>query len=432
MPQNMGNQSEKSYQTGGWKAHWILVVCTLLYMVNYIDRAVLTVVLQPMKLDLGLTDSEVGLTVTVFTLSMAVFSFPVAYLVDRWSRKRAISIMAFIWSAFTLVTGLAKNFVGVLIPRAFVGTGEAGFTAGGVAMMTAAYPQEKHGRILGIFNVAIPLGTALGTVLGGMISVKMGWRSPFFIFAIPGVILAIAALFLRDYKTIKATGEFKTGFIESITSLLRIPALRWYYVGYGIAMIMLQAQLAWTGVFIMRELNVKEDVAGLAMGALAMLGIFGGLAGGVISDAWYRKSTPSRLRLPAICTILAAICMFASIYLIKTNVMLCIVAAALYVFIYFMAQPALGAVSQEIVPPSYKGLSLGLAVFCMYMLGGAWSPWLTGVVSDSLGGGTYGLEVALSISCLGGLVSGFCYLMGSRYYEANEAKVKNWALAAEK
>jgi predicted MFS family arabinose efflux permease len=431
MPPEIPKLPGQNYQTGGWKAHWILIVCTLLYMVNYIDRSILTVVLQPMKLDLGLSDAETGLTVTVFTLSMAVFSFPIAYIVDRWSRKKAISLMAFIWSVFTLVTGLAKNFAGVLLPRAIVGTGEAGFTAGGVAMMTAAYPQNKHGRILGIFNVAIPLGTALGTVLGGMISVKLGWRAPFFVFAVPGILLAIAALFLKDYKTIRATGEYKTGFVQSILSLLRIPSLRWYYVGYGIAMIMLQAQLAWTGVFIMRELGVKEDVAGLAMGALAMLGILGGLAGGFISDAWYKKSTASRLHLPAISTALAAVFMFAAINLIRYNVVLCILAAGLYVCIYFMAQPALGAVSQEVVPPAYKGLSLGLAVFCMYMLGGAWSPWLTGVVSDSLGGGTFGLETALSVSCVSGLLSGFCYLMGSRHYEADESKIRNWALASE-
>ena len=432
MSQITDDKDARGYQTGGWKAHWILIICTLLYMMNYVDRSILTVVLQPMKLELGLSDAEVGLTVTVFTLSMAVFSFPVAYLVDRWSRKKAISLMAFIWSVFTLVTGLAKNFVGVLIPRALVGTGEAGFTAGGVAMMTAAYPQEKHGRILGIFNVAIPLGTALGTVLGGMISVKLGWRTPFFIFAVPGIILAIAALFLKDYKTIKATGEFKTGFLDSIATLLRIPALRWYFVGYGIAMIMLQAQLAWTGVFIMRELNVKEDVAGLVMGVLALLGIFGGLVGGGVSDVWFRRSTKSRLVLPAISTAAAALLLLAAIYLIRVNVWICAIFATLYVFVYFMAQPALGAVSQEIVPPAYKGLSLGLAVFCMYMLGGAWSPWLTGVISDALGGGTYGLEVALAICCSGGLVAGFCYLMGSRHYAADEARVKKLSLSAEK
>ena len=174
------------YQTGGWKAHWILIVCSLLYMMNYVDRTVLTVVVQPMKVELGLSDSDVGLLLTVFTLSIALFSFPVAFLVDRWSRKKAITLMAFIWSAFTFTTGLARSFVGVLVPRMLVGVGEAGFSAGGTAMITAAYKPQKHGAVLGIFNVAISVGAALGTVVGGILSVKMGWRYPLLHLRHPG------------------------------------------------------------------------------------------------------------------------------------------------------------------------------------------------------------------------------------------------------
>ena len=88
----------KEYQTGGWKAHWILIVCTLLYAINYMDRTVLTVVIQPMKTELGLSDGDIGLAITVFTLSIAVFSMPILFLVDRWSRKKMLFLMAIAWS----------------------------------------------------------------------------------------------------------------------------------------------------------------------------------------------------------------------------------------------------------------------------------------------------------------------------------------------
>jgi len=102
--------------------------------------------------------------------------FPIAYLIDRWSRRKAIGLMAILWSIATFTTGLAKNFTGVLIPRFFVGLGEAGFVPGGTAMISASYPKEKRGWAMGIFHIAIPLGAAAGVILGGIISVRWGRR----------------------------------------------------------------------------------------------------------------------------------------------------------------------------------------------------------------------------------------------------------------
>ena len=130
------------YKTGGWRAHYVLIICTLLYIINYMDRQVFSVILQPMKIDLGLTDAECGLASTVLIFGMAFFSFPIAYLIDRWSRRKAIGLMAILWSIATFATGFARNFTGLLIPRFFVGLGEAGFVPGGTAMISASYPKE--------------------------------------------------------------------------------------------------------------------------------------------------------------------------------------------------------------------------------------------------------------------------------------------------
>ncbi len=186
------------FTPGGRRAHYILIVCTLLYIINYMDRQVFAVILQPMKIDLGLTDAQCGLASTVLIIGMAFFSFPVSYLVDRWSRRKSIGLMAVLWSGATFATGLAKNFTGVLIPRFFVGLGEAGFVPGGTALIAASYPKEKRGRAMGAFNLAIPLGAAVGVIFGGIISAKYGWRSPFLFFALPGVVLGILAFFMAE------------------------------------------------------------------------------------------------------------------------------------------------------------------------------------------------------------------------------------------
>ena len=434
MSNQIPTQPVNEYQTGGWKAHWILIICTLLYAINYMDRTVLTIVMQPMKQELGLSDSDVGLAVTIFTLSIALFSMPILYLVDRWSRKKMLFLMAVAWSIFTYLTGLARNFIGVLLPRMLVGVGEAGFSGGGTAMITAAYPKEKHGMMLGIFNIGITIGSAVGMIIGGIISVKLGWRYAFFIFAVPGIILGISALFLKDYKTINDTGigSGLASFFQSIASLLKIPTLRWFFLGYGLLLLMSQAQMYWTVPLVMREFNIKEDSAGLILSIGIPLAVIGALLGGWFSDFWHKKNRRGRMLLPGWTALLSAVFLAVAILVLHLNWQIAGALATAYGFIYYVGMPALGAVSQEVIPPAHKGLSWGMTIFCMYMFGGAWSPWAVGGISDALGGGAGGLTCALFVSCIGGIGAAFCFFMGSRTYVADADRVKDTALIAEK
>ena len=112
---------EKEYTVGGIGAHMVLVVMSLLYLINFMDRQVLSAVLEPMRIDLELNDFQAGAVQTIFLLGIALFSFPVAYLADRWSRRKAVALMAVIWSVFTYLTGLGRSFLGVVVPRAIVG-----------------------------------------------------------------------------------------------------------------------------------------------------------------------------------------------------------------------------------------------------------------------------------------------------------------------
>jgi len=116
MANEKGPGGVKEYKTGGWRAHYVLIICTLLYAINYMDRQVFSAVLQPMKVELGLSDAQCGLVATIFTLGMALFSFPIAHMVDRWSRKKAVGIMAILWSGFTFATGMASNFISAGVP----------------------------------------------------------------------------------------------------------------------------------------------------------------------------------------------------------------------------------------------------------------------------------------------------------------------------
>lgn len=434
MEQNNSNRKSQGFNVGGYRAHVILIVMSLLMMVNYMDRQVLSAVLEPMKLDLNLTDTQAGTLQTAFLIFVALFSFPLAYLVDRWSRRKAAGIMAIIWSIFTFMTGRAQSFLGVLLPRIFVGVGEAAFQAGGTAWITAAYPEKSRSRIMGIFNAFIPLGSALGVILGGYLSVHHGgWRTPFYIFAIPGVILGIIAFFLKDYKTSEqATDEVgeKISFISSAISLFKIPTLKWLYIGYAMQNIMLFSFLAWAPAYLMRSQNLPADKAGIIIGIISLMGIISAPLGGIVVDKWQLKNPRARMLFPAIMLAMGTIFFILSMMMSFKGMGL--VTGGLFGFFVMAGLPAMGSVSQDVVTPNFKGTAWGMNVFCMYFLGGGWAPVIVGIFSDSLGGGAIGLQRALLITSLGGLLGSFLFWIASKHYPTDAERVKHIILESEK
>ena len=428
-----GDIQSNEYKVGGWRAHYILIICSLLYMVNYMDRQVLSAVLEPMKQDLGLSDTQAGSLMTVFLLSIALFSLPLAYMVDRWSRRKAIALMAIFWSAFTFITGLGKSFLGVLIPRSLVGVGEAGFSSGGTAMLAAVYPPESRGRVMGVFNLVIPLGASLGVILGGYLSKNHGgWQTPFFVFAIPGIILGILAFFMKDYKTVDHVDESgrKKGFLSAAVSLFRIPTLKWLYIGYGVRNIMNFSVLVWLSAFLMRSQNIAEDRAGMLSGMVFLMAILGALAGGILSDTWQRKNRRARMLLPVIGDMLASIVLIVAVTLDMKGPGFVVV--LLWGAMVMIGTPPLTAVTQDVVTPAVKGLSYGMSVFSMYVFGGGWGPIMVGGISDALGGGAEGLKSAFYFIALAGFVAAFLLWLGSRHYPGDMDKVKGAVLQAEK
>jgi MFS family permease len=427
----MTEQQPGQYKTGGGSAMYILVICTLLYMANYMDRQVFAVVVQPMKAALQLTDAQIGLAQTLFILGMALFSFPVAFLVDRWSRSKTIGIMALLWSLFTFLTGFAKNFTTLIIPRSLVGVGESGFTAGGVAMVSAAYAPEKRARVLGIFNIGIPLGAGLGTIIGGAISSAFGWQYAFYIFAIPGIILGILAFFMKDYKTKGIAQEegSVSNFFKAIGQLLRIRSLVWYFVGYGVLCFMTVAVLFWMPALLMRLMSISEAQAGLIVGGWGLMAIIGAPLGGWLADLWQKRDGKGRLLFSALVTVLAAIILI--ILVILKIGPIGIVLGFVYGIFAVAYGPALNAVSQDVVPAAHKGLSMGLAVFSAYVFGGAWGPSVVGLISDKLGGGAEGLMTALLFTSIAGFLGAGCLVIASKWYPADMEKVRHETLLAK-
>lgn len=423
----------RTFGQGGLNAHLVLLVCTLLFMINYMDRQVLSVVMEPMKLDLGLTDSQAGAIQTVFLMSMAVITIPAAYLVDRWSRRKTIGLMAVWWSIFTFVTGLGRSFWGVLLPRTMVGVGETGFSAGGIAWISSSYPIEKRGRVMGIFYLAIPLGSALGVILGGYISVHFGgWRTPFLWFALPGVILGVTAFFLKDYKTVQEVDDTgrRLGFVRSAGALFRIPSLVYLYFGVSLVNLTTFSILTWLPAYLMRARGIAEDKAGLSVGIIALMALVGAPLGGYLGDVWMRRNPRGRMYLPATAALVATFVLVPALFLKIQG--LGYLLALIWGVSAVLVLPPLASASQDVVSPGLKGTSIGVYNLFVFLLGGGWAPWLVGKISDLLGGGAQGLQIALIICSVGGLIGGVLFLIGARHYPADVERVQHLELELEK
>ena len=435
----MKDQKVPDFQVGGPKATYVMVICSLLFMVNYMDRQIMAAVLQPMKIDLGLTDFQAGLANTMFYLGVLIFVVPVAHWIDKWSRKKMIGLMAFCWSAFTMFTGLSGSFLQLLFARFGVGLGESGFGAGGTALIAASYPEEKRASKIGIFNTFITVGILFGMVAGGYVSVHFGgWRTAFYVFALPGIILGILAFFMQDYKLPKNANAPAGGhsFAKNVKSLFGNRSLRLIYIGYGLFAVVIFSYLTWLPALLMRAYGINEAKAGLVAGALSLLTLIGPILGGLFADRWQSKSSGGRMKLAAVGILASSVALwfaFTTVFninhkgmMIFSFIMLCI-----YGIVSGMPNPAVMASTQDVVPPEQKGLASGAAYFCMMLFGGAFGPAMVGKLSDVFGGGYKGLTYGLYVASLFGVAAAIVWWKAAKRVGTHMEEEKTSSLKAK-
>ena len=427
----MNIQNSKEFEVGGRRAAYVLIICSLLNMVSYADSQVISVVLQQIKAELGLSDSQLGGATGAYYLGIIVFTLPISHLVDIWSRKKMIGIMALVWSFFTLATGMVGSFTALLVTRAGVGAGEAGFLPGGTALVSASYPEEQRGRKLGLFNMFLTVGVVAGVIAGGVLSTHFGWRTAFYVFGIPGIVLGLLAFFMQDYTLQKADGSAyqHDSFWTNLKQLLKIPTLRWLYVGLGMFAVLQISVGTWTPSLLMRAYGIKEDKAGLIMGLVTVIGLAGPILGGIIADKWHQKVPGGRMRLAAISIAFAAV--FLLLILVaafdinnKGLMIFCGLMMPLHSIAAGMALPAVAATTQDVVPPKMKGLAWGTGMLALFLLGGAWGPAMVGAISDHYAASYQGLALGIAVAGLFGFAACWMWFMTARHVESDMKRAK--------
>lgn len=423
----MNNQaSNESYRPGGPQAGRIMIVLFLIYIFDYADRMVVSSMLEFIKRDWAISDTQAGLLMSVISFFITVFSFPASILIDRWSRRKMVALMTFFWSVATLMCAFTKNYTQLLVARAFIGIGEAGYAPGGTAMLSAAYPEEKRARTMGIWNASIPLGAGIGLVAGGLIAREWGWHHAFGVVALPGMILAYAAWKLPDYKSVKPdeSAGGKRGFFSQTVAIFRIRSLVFTYLAFAMNVSATTALMWWLPSYFERTGFAAPGRGGVFTSVIFALVLIGAPLGGYLSDYWQKRHKRARMTFPAITSALAAFFLFFSLLSREKPAMMVLLVFFGIAVTCFVA-PAV-AVTQDVVHPGMRAFSYGLNVIVQHILGDIWSPLIIGKLSDVIG-----IEKALLLTPIYGLLAALFFFIGSGFYPGDLERAEKVELKAE-
>jgi MFS family permease len=419
--------------------HYIFILLWLLYFFDYVDRMVVVSLFPFLKRDWGLTDAQCGALVSAVYWAIVLFSFPISIVIDRWSRKKSIGIMAVLWSLATMACAFTKTFGQLFAARTAIGLGEAGYAPGGTAMISALYPEKRRAFMVGLWNMSIPLGMAAGIVAGGFIATHWGWKNAFGIVALPGLLIAILFFFVKDYKTVGleqtiqpeavessvSTAKKKMSKMDIVRAFSRTPSLLLTYLGFAGMMFLAISLSTFLPLYFQRVHGAPLQKASLLTSGIMLMAIIGSPLGGWIADRWMRRRIQARLLVPAISALLTAVIYSCGMHLFSGGGVQYAILILGGISSMVFASSAI-AVTQDVVHPGLRAISYALCVISQNLLGSSLGPVVTGALSDA-----YGIAAALKLANIAALVSCVLFYLGSKFYKRDLDKVERVALTAE-
>jgi MFS transporter, Spinster family, sphingosine-1-phosphate transporter len=401
-----------------------LAILAFINLFSYLDRNVLSGVLEGLKHDLKLSDTQLGSLGFGFLLVYSLLAPVFGALGDRRSRPRLIALGVAFWSFATAMSGFALNFLSLFAARAAVGVGEASYVTIAPSLLSDYFPLRLRGRVMAIFFCAIPVGSALGYVVGGLVSTHFGWRAAFFVAGVPGLALAALCLLLRDPPRGIQDHPIAPGLAPSEAPsqaplnaprssigrdawltygrLLRNKPYVLTVLGYAAYTFALGGLAFWMPAFLERARGIPRSEATVSFGAIVVItGFVGTFIGGWLGDHFAKHARHAYLWLSAIATLVAAPFVWLALTATSNSVyVLSMVTAQLFLF---LSTGPINAAIVNLVDAGERATAIALSVLAIHLLGDVISPLMVGALSDasSLQQGIKILPVAVVI---GGLV----------------------------
>ena len=402
--------------------NYVLVMLTLVYVFNFVDRQVLVILQESIKKELHLSDTQLGLlsgfTFAIFYVTLGI---PIARLADKGNRRNIVAASLGLWSIMTAFSGMARNFIQLLLARIGVGVGEAGGSPPAHAMISDYFQPEKRSTALSVYSTGIYIGVLIGFLSGGYLNQHLGWRMAFFAVGVPGIIFSLLFYFTvkeprRGASDANAASSNQSHSLGEVLRLLYSTKTFVYLAIAGaVHVFCIYGLLNWTPSFLQRLHGMKSSEIGASLGLIYGLGgAIGSFVGGVLTDYFGKKDKRWYLKVPAYAVIISIPLVIGDLFLQNTYLSLaCLGLCALLQSMYL--GPAL-AVAHSLVPASMRALTSAVFFLVINLVGLGFGPLVVGFISDLLKPalGVEALRWAMSVIVIVSFVSVLLFFATAR------------------
>lgn len=417
--------TEDAVPAANWYA---LAILTLIYSVHFLDRAMISIIVEPVRAEFHLNDSQIGLlTGLAYGATFALAGIPLGMLIDRVNRVKLLALLVAIWSGMTVLAGMSQSYIQLLLARMGVGGSEAGASPASLALISDLFPPSKRSTAIGCFFLSTGIGALLSIFIGGWVTAHYGWRTAMLIAGAPGLLLAIILIL-----TVREPERGATDNVASVTK--SAPSLNdvIQYIGDKAALLHLMAGFAltaggvasigtWLPSFLMRfhGFNVKE--AGLSFAVAAgIFGAIGSFVGGMLSDKVAKNRPRRRMDLGMTACVVATFVAGAGMFV--TNGLLAVALLALATMVAFVVFPAAYGTLLTIVSTNMRGTTSATMQVVSNLVGYGMGPFMVGVLSDFYGGGQSLRYAMLTMLCVCFAGAALNFALSARAYERLLAK----------
>jgi predicted MFS family arabinose efflux permease len=403
---------------------YVLCILVLVYTFNFIDRQIVGILAIPIKEDLGLTDTQLGLMGGLaFALLYTTLAIPIAMLADRMSRTWIMTGALVVWSGMTAVCGLAQNFWQLFLARVGVGIGEAGGVAPAYSLISDFFPPNQRARALSVYSFGIPIGSALGIVFGGIIATLVDWRFAFIVVGAAGIV--VAPLFratvrepVRGAYDAKGSVSGAASLTEIMRVLMHKPSFWGLSLGASFSSMMGYGLFFWLPSFFVRSYEITLLNASLVYGAILLVGgIAGTWLGGSLADRFGENNRSNYARIPAFAFL--ATVPFYLVGVLSPNLVISVLVMTVPTALGLAwLGPVISAV-QHLVPPHMRATASAIFLFVNNLIGIGIGTYAIGAISDGLQDrfGDESLRYAILAGTTFYLVAASIFLLAARRLE---------------
>ncbi|WP_438011889.1 MFS transporter [Sorangium sp. So ce321] len=400
---------------------WLVFALSFgLLLSDYMSRQVLNVVLPSLKMEWGLSDTQMGALSGIVALTVGLLTIPLSLLADRWGRVRSLTLMATLWSVATLGCALSTNFGEMVAARSVVGVGEAAYGSVGTAVVLSVFPRRQWASLSGALMAGGAFGAVLGMALGGYIAARMGWRWSFGVTALFGLVLVVIYRYAVTEQRLRPAHDGQRAAVAQppvrqtmtfravMKALIFTPSLVCLYAGGGLQLFIMGAILAWMPSYLNRYYGMTIDRAGVTAAVFILIGGIGMIVCGVLADRLSRHQ-PARAWMMAIAYSLTCCTLLAVAFRLEAGRLQMVLVGAGMLFAGGTAGPV-SAMVAGLTRASIRATAFATLTLANSLLGLAPGPMVLGVIADRIG-----LLGALRVVPFVALAASLAFALGERH-----------------